>query len=989
MTTTRPLHLTLCEKLKTSKVSHVSKTWSAIADWLTRPPTVTAFRESLKWPLFVPFKMLTTEDGALMRETAYGEAYSRCTANVEFADLLCLDIDNDPTKLKGGEPFTIDKAKVAFNGLTYALYTSFNHRNDDKHSVDKFRVVLPLNFPVTYEEFTERKQAMKKLFPFIDPASLSISQPFFVPVAHPDRLQLHQAFYESGDWLDLFLLDATKPPDPKVSAAYVETGETNSNLPEIKVEDGTSYRADQLYAILSDGYQYREACFRINDGADAKPGCFVFRKGTGLLYFDPAVGKSEFIAIKKVKRAETQNPFENEEDVETTPLWIRKRPSQVGTAQPKQAHPNSLISYVQHPVEILRLDQRYLPDDLHLQIPAEGITVIKSPKGTGKTELLKHMVGHMNETGESVMLLGHRVYLLNNLAVRTNLDYYLDYEDGQVTQSMAICLNSLTRIKPGLHEPYDTIIIDESEQVLQALISKTLHSDLSVIFNNLIWLFRHAKRIICLDADLSADLTIELIREIRGEKETDAVVGVINSFRIGEGQTTKLYEKKMHLLADALDAVRNGEKVFIASNSRKFATVVDAIIKDLGRTSLLVTAETNEHPDTQAFILDPTNECTQYDAIVSSPTLSTGVSIDGNHFTKVYGFFSIQPGTFQDVDQAVSRVRQCNDVSVWVQGHDKKPYVPSEQILYDKALERERESVKRLWYEKPIMTQGQLLWARVLARISYMIALWSINKDEEFSKLRRELGFVIQAVPIDDERNAIGAEVFGRFKHVGVDRAKAIFEAPDIDEDAAAELGRKKQRSYDEQLSLEKYRLMAHLKEDWSVDTVAKALKQELLQSLARLRTLHTLTDEMRMHYDKEDRYKNQNTFSPNHHRVLMRELLQRLYTAGNIDPDNLLANVDAGGETEIPRETMLAIAQAYADKKHDFNYYFDVRIKDPTHEKNLKKVWDATVGQALALKIVRKKCGTKAKRLYRYYLHPEANDLVHKVRRGKSFAIM
>jgi hypothetical protein len=981
MTTERPLHLTLCNGVKTSRVSHISESWEAVTERLTRRPVVTAHRESLTWPLFVPFKMLTKEAGALMRDTANGEAYSRCIANVEFADLICLDIDNDPSKLQGSEPFTVEKAKESFEGLAYVLYTSFNHRNRDKDDVDKFRVVLPLSYPVTYEEFAERKPELKKLFPFIDPASLSISQPFYIPIAHPDRLQLHRSSVGTGEWFDLFKLEATKPPESKVSNnQYVPTGEMHADLPQITLKGGVVHRADDLYNNLQVGYEHRKGCFRIN-GSDEKPGCFVFRKGSGLMYFDPAVGKAEFIKIMKVRRAESKNPFDHEEDVETSPLWVRKPRPQTESAKQKKAKTSEPIAYVQHPLDIVRLNQRYLPDDLHLQIPPEGITVIRSPKGTGKTELIKKLTQRASEKGESVMLLGHRVYLLNNLATRTNLDYYLDIEDGQITQSMAICMNSLTRVQPEVDEPYDTIIIDESEQVFQALISKLLHSDLSTIFNNLIWLFRNARRIVCLDADLSSGLTVELLREIRGEKDSDTVVGVINEHRIGEGQTTKLYEKRMHLLSDALDAVGNGEKVFIASNSRNFATVVDAIVRELGKNSLLVTAETNDNPDTQAFILNPTQECKKYDVIVSSPTLSTGVSIDETHFTKVYGFFGIKPGTYQDVDQAISRVRHCNDVSVWVQGHVNKPYVPREESIYDKTLENERASVKRLWNEKPIMTQGQLLWARVFARISYMIQIWSVNKDEQFSRLRRDLGFAIESVIEDEEKSATGIEIYGQFKHVGVDRAKAIFEADDIGEDEALELGRKKQRTNDEHLSLEKYRLLAYLENEWTVETIAKALKQELLQSLSRIRTFHTFTDDMRMYYDKEDRYKNQSTFTPNHHRVLKRELLEHLYKAGNLNVDVLLTKASAGEAVEITRDAMLAVAKAYAVRKKEFNHYFDLRIKDPTDEKTVKKVWDGTIGHELSLNLIRKKCGPRAKREYRYYIDVKKKDLVHKYR--------
>jgi hypothetical protein len=986
MTTTRLLHLTLCNSRKTSKVQHLSETWDAIVQRLTQPPVITPFRDSLKWPLFTPFKM--KEHGALMRETAYGEAYSRCIANVEFADLLCLDIDNDPSKEL---PYTtVDDAKRLLHGLAYALYTTYNHRSTTKNNVDKFRVVLPLAYPVTYGELVERKTAIKKLFPFIDPASLSISQPFYVLVCHPDRIDQHQAFASSGEWLDVRALEPENPTAATTaSPRLVQTGEVHSDLPEIKVKGGITYRADELYHSLQDGYAHRVQCYRI-DGPDQKPGCFIFRIGSGLRYFDQAVGKAEFIRILKVQRADTQRPLEDDEPaISNVRLWpVKSKPeTEAARARTRARTATQRIQY-----EPLRLSQRFLPDDLHLKIPPYGITVIRSPKGTGKTELLKKLTAQVSENGESVMLLGHRIFLLKNLAGRTNLDHYLDLEDGATTPSMAICMNSLTRIDPNVDEPYDTIVVDESEQVFQALISKTLRDDLSRVFNNLLWLFTNAKRIICLDADLTSDLTIQIIEYLRGYKSHDDIMGVDNTYRIGDGKTTLLYENKMHLLADALDSVDRGEKVFITCNSRKFATTVDAIIKSMGKTSLLVTAHTNELPDVEAFIKDPTNECKQYDAVVASPTLSTGVSIgvenapETTHFTKVYGFFSIRPGTFQDVDQALSRVRNCDDVSVWIQGNDKQPRIQSDEEIFHKIVDIEKGSLKRLWDEEHHLTKGQRIWASIYAQINHMIQRWSVNKDVQFTRLRRDLGFIVDTIPADMDKSRAAAALHRNVKDGGPNRAQAIYDAIDIDPDDEKKLASKRQRTRDEQLTLDKIRLQSYLGDDWSVETIERALQQELFRSLSRIKNLYALPDAVIRTDDIDDRIKNENTFTANRHRVMQRELITHLCTAAQIDLDSMYERIKASEDIEVTRGTMLAVATAFNDRRKDFNYYFDTRIHDPTGEKNIKKVWEATFGSFLSLNLARRKLGPRDNREYHYYIDVEEADLIHRVLKEKAF---
>jgi len=984
-TNQRSIHLTMVNSVKTTEVLHICESWFALASRLSSAPALVADknrvnRRELQWPLFVPFRMKAQNEGAITNETSSGTGYSRCRANVLHMDALVLDFDNDPNR--EAPSFTISEAREAFAGFAHVLYTSFNHRNPYKHNVDKFRVVLPMSQSASLEQVQERKAALQRRFPSADPASFTASQPFYVPIAHPDRVELHESYAADGEWFDLLALEpSTKPQRATSSFPVVLTRDVHTDLPYITLKDGTQHRADDLWALLGEGYDNRRACFRIG-GADRKAGCFVYRFGAGLSYFDPAVRKVVFIKVMRTQPREQDSGTESK-------LTLVRKPKSPGPPVPREVvrvpmprkPPIELITYDERspspPFDLIDLDARYLPADLRFSIPKEGIVAIKSPKGTGKTTLLRHVVADCNERKKSVMLLGHRVFLLKNLAVNTNLSYYRDLDEGQITSSIALCMNSLTRINQKEDEPYDTVIIDESEQVFQALLSKPLQRDLSVVFNNLCWLFSKARRVIVLDADLSTDLTVELIHELRGVRESDQILAVRNTHRIGSGQTTKMYLDRMHLLAEVVRAVDAGEKVFVTCNSRKFAKQVDAIIRALGKSTLLVTAETNDKPATQAFIKKPTEESCQYDAVIASPTLSTGVSIEGDHFTKVFGFFSVMPGTFQDADQALSRVRNCGDVSTWVQGNRPIPYFPSEESIYDWILDKERGSVKRLYDEQVLMTQGQLLWARIYARIKRMVRQWSVHKDWQFIALRKELGFTIATIPKDDEAARTGRELLAASDVQDEDRAQAIFDADSLDDEEAARLGRKRQQSHAEYLAMEKYRLREVLGTKWTLDNVHKALEQDLVQSLARIRMLHEVPADVRRAEDRKDRDWNAATFTANRHNVVQHELLRSLCVAGGIDASALYELARAGDEIEIDRKSLEAIAAAYEERKKDFNYYFDSRIRNPTDEKSLKKVWEATFGESLSLPLVRKKRGSREQREYRYYIDTKKKDLV------------
>jgi hypothetical protein len=79
-----------------------------------------------------------------------------------------------------------------------------------------------------------------------------------------------------------------------------------------------------------------------------------------------------------------------------------------------------------------------------------GITLVKSPKGSGKTTALKHLIHEIEENAgkkgfpKSILLIGHRRALLREPAGRLGLAYYRDL--GSITQNpsrLAVCLDSL------------------------------------------------------------------------------------------------------------------------------------------------------------------------------------------------------------------------------------------------------------------------------------------------------------------------------------------------------------------------------------------------------------------------------------------------------------------------------------------------------------------------------------------------------------------
>jgi hypothetical protein len=322
------------------------------------------------------------------------------------------------------------------------------------------------------------------------------------------------------------------------------------------------------------------------------------------------------------------------------------------------------------PGRVLRkeFESRYLTEYVNdVKIINFGLMFIKSPKGTGKTEFLKQL-----QRPGRVLLIGHRVTLLHNLANRLGLAHYRDvfeeHDNVNNHDKLAICIDSLASIKNG-NRNFSTVVIDESEQVICHLMSDTFKKTRGQVISAFQEIISNADRVICLDADLSEILTQDVIAGFRHKPILDDKIFIENTYKIGAGRKVEMFQTDAELVIELIENLNAGKKCYVATNTKEFCFKLQEIMSDaLPKISgLYVNAETTTQQPVKDFIEDPTKECVNYDLVVTSPTLATGVSIDGNHFDQIYGFFSKQPLTYLECDQSISRVRNpAAPRKVWI-----------------------------------------------------------------------------------------------------------------------------------------------------------------------------------------------------------------------------------------------------------------------------------------------------------------------------------
>jgi len=312
------------------------------------------------------------------------------------------------------------------------------------------------------------------------------------------------------------------------------------------------------------------------------------------------------------------------------------------------------------------------------QLPEEGIIALCSPKGTGKTKWIAQQVEGLGK----VLSAGHRRSLQRSLSERLKLDYIgdLDKAKGEFISGSAYTLrisfvvDSLLAIDPEKFRGCD-LVIDEVVQVIRHLLtSSTCAKDgkRSALLARLRQLIRVARRVIVADADLD-NATLHYLKDLRGDEQP--VFLIRNDYQT-QGYAVRMIQcsDRTAITADLLDDIaelETGKVLFVATDSKATSKALARTIEQVfaGELRVLViNADTAGGELERAFIQNPDAvlEQREFDIVICSPSMSTGVSIEAQGvIVKVYGIFSGVSATDADMAQALGRVREPVGRVVW------------------------------------------------------------------------------------------------------------------------------------------------------------------------------------------------------------------------------------------------------------------------------------------------------------------------------------
>lgn len=317
-----------------------------------------------------------------------------------------------------------------------------------------------------------------------------------------------------------------------------------------------------------------------------------------------------------------------------------------------------------HPDARARHDVRSLPDLEGVNVADfQGVMLVRSPMGSGKTQKIgRPFIQDALARGRTAMAVAHRVTLISELSQRLGLPDYRQTTPEIINAAggVAVCLPSTTRgdIAEAMPAP-DCLFIDEVAQVLQFLADgETCRSgaaDSRGVYNRLAQIVRDAGAVIVADADIDTRV-VQFLEECRpGERFL-----IVEVEPKATGKRAVLFDGPDQVLEAVTVELHAGGKAWLACEGRMKAEAYAAAFEAQGFRAICITAGTKQDAPQVAFLTNPETESLQYDIVVSSPAISSGMSIEHRaapHFT-LGGYIGVGARTRPaDAKQQISRVR--------------------------------------------------------------------------------------------------------------------------------------------------------------------------------------------------------------------------------------------------------------------------------------------------------------------------------------------
>ncbi|MCM1985103.1 plasmid replication protein, CyRepA1 family [Lyngbya confervoides] len=502
-----------------------------------------------------------------------------------------------------------------------------------------------------------------------------------------------------------------------------------------------------------------------------------------------------------------------------------------------QSHQPHLLTYTPTVV----VNQRYLGE---LDLPNSGLALIKSPKGTGKTTALEKRIDDATQEGRRCLVISHRIQLGRGICAKLGINYIDEVRESETGGMFGygLCIDSLHPDSQARFNPHDwkgaIIVLDEVEQVLwHVLNSSTCYHTRVAILKTLKTLIEVVIKseglIIAQDADLS-DLSVDYLLALANTKLDPWLL--VNQYKPENGWDVYFYETPdpSPVVGKILSLLQDDKRCYVALDAQKAKSrwgsknLESYLAKKFPEKKILrIDSETVCDPESAAYgIIDHLNEdLLNYDIVIATPSLGTGVSIDvKGHFHAVFGIYQgAIPST--EIRQAIARVREEVPRYVWAKTFSACK-VGNGSLHYRNLLKSVQQFVKRTIVmlkdvdfnvdaaSDPISLRT---WAKMAARVNGSMQRYR----ESLRAGLIEEGHTLYSMGTDpnpDGSKKIKQDITEERDTNRQSEAQAIADAPEIDPIEAARLKDKRAKTDEERRMYAKHDLQTR----YGIDVTAE-----------------------------------------------------------------------------------------------------------------------------------------------------------------------
>jgi hypothetical protein len=281
--------------------------------------------------------------------------------------------------------------------------------------------------------------------------------------------------------------------------------------------------------------------------------------------------------------------------------------------------------------------------------------IIKSPYGTGKTKLIKQIITEYDL--KRVLFVSYRKTLSSDIhGCFKELNFNI-YTNNNFKSDRFICqIDSLHKLIDFDIPSYDLVILDEIESILNHFNAETLR-DKEYKFDLLKGIINNSKKCIMLDGDIS-NRSLAFVSN-NGEYY------LIQNNKVKTPKHFIFYENKEPFDKLLNDDINNSKKIVIVSMSSEIAHSYYESLK----TKYSVCIHTSKTDDSLFNDLNDVNTFwSQFDIVIYSPTIESGVDFNVEHFDKMYCILCSKSTSQRGFLQMINRIRKLksNDINIYL-----------------------------------------------------------------------------------------------------------------------------------------------------------------------------------------------------------------------------------------------------------------------------------------------------------------------------------